>query len=105
MQGRREPRLTDDVSGTRLAAHLQALNCVTSPAGAGGRGPRKRLAAVHKAPSDGLAPPLGARLLSRPFSFPGSLPPRAPSVPSALLNTLLLSWPNCHPGSTRVSSP
>lgn len=82
--GRREPRLTDDVSGTRLAARLQALNCVTSPAGAGGGGPRNRLAAVHKARAmvwpllSALASCLGARLLSRPFSFPGSLLPRAP---------------------------
>lgn len=75
--GRREPRLTDDVSGTRLAARLQALNCVTSPAGAAGGGPRNRLPQSTKR-QDGLAPPLGARLLSRPFSFPGSLLPRAP---------------------------
>lgn len=70
VQGRREPRLTDDVSGTRLAARLQALNCVTSPAGAGGRGPRNRLAAVHKAPrrsgpSSRRSPPVTPLFLSR----------------------------------------
>lgn len=68
--GRREPRLTDDVSGTRLAARLQALNCVTSPAGAGGHGPRNRLAAVHKAPrrsgpSSRRSPPVTPLFLSR----------------------------------------
>lgn len=94
--GRREPRLTDDVSGTRLAARLQALNCVTSPAGAAGRGPRNRLAAVHKAPrrsgpSSRRSPPVTPLFLSR--------------VPAAVCPLLFLRGPAEHAPAFAANLP
>lgn len=68
--GRREPRLTDDVSGTRLAARLQALNCVTSPAGAAAA---RGTASPQSTKRRVMVWPLLSALASchAPFPFPG----------------------------------
>lgn len=94
--GRREPRLTDDVSGTRLAARLQALNCVTSPAGAGAEPPRRSPQSAERwsGPSSRRSPPVTPLFLSR--------------VPAAACPLLFLRpcrTRSCFRGQTAIRGP